>query len=148
MHKPSEYPPGDVKYFTEIAKVVATRSKCLKKQVGAIAVRDRHILSTGYNGPPAGFKHCTTCVRLGKETGFDYDGCSAVHAELNCILQAAKFGISLEGATIYCTHPPCDYCARAMVNSGIVKIYSPHALNNYSCIDLEKATSLFTLRRD
>jgi dCMP deaminase len=111
-------------YFMEIASVVAKRSTCLRNQVGALFVRNKRILTTGYNGAPAGLDHCDVagCAREGVASGTRHELCRAVHAEQNAIIQAALHGISIEGATLYCTHQPCILCAKMMINSRIRKV--------------------------
>ncbi len=114
-------------YFMEIAKIVAKRSTCLRRDVGAVLVKDSHIISTGYNGAPAGLSHCTedTCVRkkLNIPSGRDPHLCRAVHAELNCIVQAARNGTSIDGdTTIYVTTFPCIDCTKILINAGIKRI--------------------------
>ncbi|MDI6888218.1 MAG: cytidine/deoxycytidylate deaminase family protein [Methanocellales archaeon] len=113
-------------YFMEIASVVAKRSTCLRNQVGAVIVRDKRILATGYNGAPRGLAHCLDigCIRELNEipSGERHELCRAVHAEQNAILQAAIHGVSTEDATIYCTHQPCILCAKMMINAGIKKV--------------------------
>jgi dCMP deaminase len=115
--------PGIDEYFLKIASVVAERSTCLRHHVGAVAVRDKHILSTGYNGAAAGVKDCLElgCLRdeLGIESGTRHEICRAIHAEQNVIVQAALHGVSLAGSTIYCTHSPCILCAKMLVNARI-----------------------------
>ncbi|OPX91606.1 MAG: tRNA-specific adenosine deaminase [Pelotomaculum sp. PtaB.Bin104] len=115
-------------YFLRIAAVAAERSTCLRHHVGAVAVKDKHILSTGYNGAPAGLPDCLTlgCLRnqLGIPSGTRHETCRAVHAEQNAIIQAALHGVSLEGATIYCTHTPCILCAKMLVNVKIKRYVS------------------------
>ena len=109
-------------YFMKIASLVSERSPCFSKQVGAVAVRDNSIVATGYNAPPRGVPHCNGCLRIGSDdyiAGQGYDTCPSVHAELNCIVQAARIGVSLYGATLYCTHFPCVYCLKALLNVGI-----------------------------
>ena len=117
--------PGIDEYFLKIASVVAERSTCLRHHVGAVAVRDKHILSTGYNGAAAGVKDCLElgCLRdeLGIESGTRHEICRAIHAEQNVIIQAALHGVSLSGATIYCTHSPCILCAKMLVNARIAR---------------------------
>lgn len=112
-------------YFIEIARQVATRSTCLRRHVGAIIVRDKRILSTGYNGPPRGLRHCDEagCLReqLGIPSGQRQEICRGLHAEQNAIIQAALHGVSVEGGTIYVTHQPCVTCAKMIINSGIVR---------------------------
>lgn len=108
-------------YFMEIATVVAKRSTCLRNQVGALFVKNKRILTTGYNGAPAGIKHCDEvgCAREGVASGTRHELCRAVHAEQNAIIQAAIHGVSIEGATLYCTHQPCILCAKMMINARI-----------------------------
>ena len=110
-------------YFLKIASVVAERSTCLRHHMGAIAVRDKHILSTGYNGAAAGLKDCLElgCLRneQGIPSGERHEICRAIHAEQNVIIQAALHAVSLEGSTIYCTHTPCILCAKMLVNARI-----------------------------
>jgi dCMP deaminase len=117
--------PGIDEYFLKIASVVAERSTCLRHHVGAVAVRDKHILTTGYNGAPAGLKDCLElgCLRdqQGVASGTRHEICRAIHAEQNVIVQAALHGISLAGATIYCTHSPCILCAKMLVNARIAR---------------------------
>jgi len=110
-------------YFLKIATVVAERSTCRRHHVGAVAVRDKHILVTGYNGAPSGAKDCLElgCLRdeMNIESGTRHEVCRAIHAEQNVIIQAALHGITLEGATVYVTHSPCVLCAKMLVNAGI-----------------------------
>ncbi|MFH1638792.1 MAG: dCMP deaminase family protein [Chloroflexota bacterium] len=110
-------------YFLKIASVVAERATCLRHHVGAVTVRDKHILSTGYNGAPAGAKDCLElgCLRdeLGIPSGTRHEICRGIHAEQNAIIQASLHGVSIEGATIYCTHTPCVLCAKMLVNTRI-----------------------------
>ena len=110
-------------YFLKIASVVAERSTCLRHHVGAVAVRDKHILATGYNGAAAGIKDCLElgCLRDAENipSGTRHEICRAIHAEQNCIIQASLHGVSLEGATIYCTHTPCILCAKMLTNARI-----------------------------
>jgi dCMP deaminase len=117
--------PGVDEYFLKIASVVAERSTCLRHHVGAVAVRDKHILTTGYNGAAAGLKDCLElgCLRdeLGIESGTRHEICRAIHAEQNVIIQAALHGVSLVGATIYCTHSPCVLCAKMLINARIAR---------------------------
>ncbi len=110
-------------YFLKIASVVAERSTCLRHHMGAISVRDKHILTTGYNGAAAGLKDCLElgCLRdeQGIPSGERQEICRAIHAEQNVIIQAALHGVSLEGCTIYCTHTPCVLCAKMLTNARI-----------------------------
>ena len=113
-------------YFLKIASVVAERSTCLRHHMGAVAVKDKHILTTGYNGAPAGVKDCLElgCLRDAQNipSGTRTEICRAIHAEQNVIIQAALHGISLEGCTIYCTHTPCVLCAKMMVNARVKRV--------------------------
>jgi len=115
-------------YFLKIASVVAERSTCRRHHIGAVAVRDKHILTTGYSGAPSGRKDCLElgCLRdeLHIPSGERHEICRAIHAEQNVIIQAALHGISLEGSTIYCTHTPCVLCAKMLVNAKIKRFVS------------------------
>ncbi|MCZ7406525.1 MAG: cytidine/deoxycytidylate deaminase family protein [Candidatus Methanoperedens sp.] len=113
-------------YFMEIATIVAKRSTCLRNQVGAVIVKDKRILSTGYNGAPRNLEHCLDigCIRQQNNiaSGTRHELCRAVHAEQNAIIQAALHGVSIEDATIYCTHQPCILCAKMLINARIEKV--------------------------
>ena len=115
--------PNWDEYFLKLAMLVAERSTCRRHHVGAIIVKDKYVLSTGYNGSPAGMKDCLElgCLRdeLGIASGTRHEICRAIHAEQNAIIQSATHGVSLEGATVYCTHTPCVLCAKMLVNSKI-----------------------------
>jgi dCMP deaminase len=115
--------PSVDEYFLKIASVVAERATCERHHVGAVAVRDKHILSTGYNGAAAGLKDCLelSCLRdeLKIPSGTRHEICRGIHAEQNAIIQASLHGVSLEGATLYCTHSPCILCAKMLVNARI-----------------------------
>jgi dCMP deaminase len=112
-------------YFLKIAAVVGERATCLRHHMGAITVRDKHILTTGYNGAPAGAKDCLElgCLRdeLKIPSGTRQEICRAIHAEQNVIIQAGLHGVSLAGATVYCTHTPCVLCAKMLVNARIAR---------------------------
>jgi len=118
--------PSLDEYFMDIARVVARRSTCLRNKVGAVIVRDKRILSTGYNGAPHNMTHCLAigCVREdeGVASGTRHELCRAVHAEQNAIIQSALHGVSIEGATLYCTHQPCVLCAKMLINSHIRRV--------------------------
>ena len=115
--------PDIDEYFLKLATVAAERSTCLRHHVGAVAVRDKHILATGYNGAPAGLKDCLElgCLRDEQKiaSGTRHEVCRGIHAEQNVIIQASLHGVSLEGGTIYCTHSPCILCAKMLVNAKI-----------------------------
>ncbi|MDO9508547.1 MAG: cytidine/deoxycytidylate deaminase family protein [Thermovirgaceae bacterium] len=118
--------PGWDEYFMSIAAVVSSRSTCLRRKVGAVVVRDRQIVSTGYNGAPKGTPHCseTGCLREKMEvpSGERHEICRGSHAEVNAIAQAAAMGSSTSGSMIYCTHEPCSFCTKAIINAGIKRI--------------------------
>lgn len=118
--------PSWDEYFMEIARQVATRSTCLRRHVGAVIVRDKRLLATGYNGAPSGVRHCDEagCLRerLGIPSGQRQEICRGLHAEQNAIIQAALHGVSVDGGTIYCTHQPCVTCAKMIINSGIRRV--------------------------
>jgi len=111
----------------EIAEHVAERSTCLRRQVGAVVVKDKRILSTGYNGAPSGIDHCLDvgCLReqMKIPSGERHELCRAIHAEQNAIVQAAYHGVTIKGATLFCTNLPCSICAKMIINAGIQKIY-------------------------
>ena len=134
--------PDSDEYFLKIALVVGERSTCHRHHVGAVAVRDKHILTTGYNGAPSGLKDCLElgCLRdeMGIPSGERHEICRGVHAEQNGIIQAALHGISLEGSTIYCTHTPCVLCAKMLVNAKIKRFVSFGKYNDNSFINLFK----------
>ncbi|MEK6795140.1 MAG: dCMP deaminase family protein [Spirochaetota bacterium] len=116
------------RYFIDIAKLVATRSTCLRRSVGAVIVKDKRLIATGYNGAPAGLKHCDElggCLRqkLGIPSGERHEICRATHAEQNAIIQAARHGSAIEGSDLYCTHQPCSLCAKMIINAGIKRIF-------------------------
>ena len=113
-------------YFMEITHVVAKRSTCLRRQVGAILVKDKHILASGYNGAPKNLVHCGEigCLRdkLNIPSGQRHELCRALHAEQNAIIQAAVQGVSIQGSTLYCTASPCSLCAKMLINAGVERI--------------------------
>jgi dCMP deaminase len=119
--------PSWEEYFFQIAQQVATRSTCERRKVGAVLVKDKRILSTGYNGAPKGISHCIDvgCLReeLNIPSGERHELCRALHAEQNAIAQAALHGVKIEGSTLYCTHQPCALCAKMIINAGIVEVY-------------------------
>lgn len=125
MKKKAIRPSWDA-YFIGIAKLVAMRSTCLRRQVGAVIVKERHILTTGYNGTPKDIAHCedTGCLRerLKIPSGERHELCRGLHAEQNALLQAALYGISLKEAVLYCTNQPCIICAKMIINAGIKEI--------------------------
>ena len=132
--------PDVDEYFLKIASVVAERSTCRRHHVGAVAVKDKHILATGYNGAPSGFKDCLElgCLRdeLGIPSGERQEICRGIHAEQNVIIQATLHGVSLEGSTIYATHTPCNQCAKMLVNAKIERYVSFGRYDDNSFKDL------------
>ena len=115
--------PSWEEYFMEIARLVARRSTCLRRQVGAVVVKEKNILATGYNGTPSGISHCAEvgCLRqkLNVPSGERHELCRGLHAEQNAIIQAAKHGVNIAGAILYTTHSPCSICSKMIINAGI-----------------------------
>ena len=143
------------KRFMELTQKVAEWSSCYQenRHVGAIIVRDKRVLTTGYNGAPSGIKSCVErgeCLRkkLGIPRGTRHELCYAVHAEQNAIAQAAKLGIVLEGATLYCTHQPCVICAKMIINSGIKRIVYKEGYPDEFSIELLKEAGVETVQFD
>lgn len=143
-------------YFMGMAYMVAQRSSCTRRKVGAIAVKDRRIVATGYNGVPAGFRHCTkeTCIRstLTIPSGQLNELCFAVHAEQNLLVQAAAMGAtSLSGAEIYCTTFPCTTCAKLLVSCQIGGLFYsegyPDPLSAYMLKQCERQHPQFVLKQ-
>jgi dCMP deaminase len=124
--------PSWHEYFLQLARQAATRSTCLRRQVGAVLVRDKRLLATGYNGAPRNTAHCLDvgCLReqLGIPSGERQELCRAIHAEQNAIIQAAVHGVAIEGATLYTTLQPCILCAKMLINCGVTEI---HYLEGY-----------------
>jgi len=134
-------------YFLKIASVVAERSTCRRHHIGAVAVRDKHILATGYNGAASGRKDCLElgCLRdeLHIPSGEKHEICRAIHAEQNVIIQAALHGVSLEGSAIYSTHTPCRICAKMLVNARIKRFVTFGKYNDDIFVNLFKDENLF-----
>ena len=132
--------PDFDEYCLKIASVVAERSTCRRHHMGAVAVKNKHILTTGYNGAPAGGKDCLElgCLRdeQGIESGTMQEICRAIHAEQNVIIQAGLHGVSLEGSTVYCTHTPCVLCAKMLVNAKIARFVTFGKYNDERFIEL------------
>ena len=118
--------PAWEEYFMEIAVLVSKRSTCRRRHVGAVLVKDKRILATGYNGAPSGLRHCLDigCLRedLDIPSGERHELCRGLHAEQNVIIQAAYHGVRIRGATLYCTNLPCSICTKMIINAGIVEI--------------------------
>jgi dCMP deaminase len=134
--------PEADEYFLKIASVVAERATCRRHHVGAVAVKNKHILTTGYNGAPAGARDCLElgCLRdeLNIPSGTRHEICRGIHAEQNVIIQAGLHGVSLEGCTVYCTHTPCVLCAKMLVNAKIERLVSFGSYNDDTFIELFK----------
>jgi dCMP deaminase len=133
--------PSIDEYFLTIARVVGSRATCKRRKIGALAVKDKQILTTGYNGAPSGMKDCLElgCLRDQNNipSGSPHEVCRSVHAEMNVIIQAALHGVSIEGATIYCTTAPCALCARMLANARIARYVCYHDYPN------EEAKNIF-----
>ncbi len=142
--------PSVDEYFMEIASVVAKRSTCLRNQVGAVIVREKRIIATGYNGAPKGLPHCLDigCIREQNNipSGERHELCRAVHAEQNAILQAAIHGASTENATMYCTHQPCILCAKMMINAGIKKVVYANQYPDTAALEFLKQANVKVVR--
>ena len=115
--------------FMEMADLISSWASCYQenRKIGAVIVKNKRIMTTGYNGAPAGVKTCVerkSCLRreLNIPSGTRQEICYAIHAEENAIIQAAKLGVSIDGATLYCTHQPCSVCAKMIINAGIVRV--------------------------
>ena len=138
--------PDSDEYFLKIASVVAERSTCRRHHVGAVAVRNKHILATGYNGAPSGSRDCLElgCLRdeLNIPSGTRHEICRGIHAEQNVIIQAGLHGVSLEKSTLYCTHTPCVLCAKMLVNAKIKQLVSFGSYNDSSFTDLFKEAGI------
>lgn len=119
--------PSWTQYFMDITELVAKRSTCTRRAVGAVLVKDKRVLATGYNGAPSGIRHCaeTGCLReqRGVPSGERHELCRGAHAEQNAIVQAAHYGVPINGATLFCTNLPCSICAKLLINAGVKKIY-------------------------
>lgn len=118
--------PAWDEYFMKITQVVSERSTCLRRQIGTVIVRDKRILSTGYNGAPTRIEHCLDagCLReeMGIASGERHELCRGLHAEQNAIIQAALHGASIKGASVYTTHQPCALCAKMIINAGLKEV--------------------------
>ena len=139
-------------YFLKIASVIAERATCRRHHVGAVTVRDKHILSTGYNGAPAGAKDCLElgCLRdeLEIPSGTRHEICRGIHAEQNAIIQASLHGVSIEGSTIYCTHTPCVLCAKMLVNARIKRFVTFGKYEDDTFVELFRAAGIEVAIKD
>ncbi len=138
--------PSWDEYFLEMAQLVSKRSTCLRRSVGAVLVREKRILATGYNGAPSGLKHCVEigCLRqkLKIPSGERHELCRALHAEQNALIQASLHGISVKGATLYSTTQPCVICAKMLINAGIKEIVITHGYPDKMSMDLLKQAKI------
>ena len=140
-------------YFLKMAMLISERSTCTRHHVGAVLVRDRRVLSTGYNGAARGLKDCLELGCLRDEQGIDsgtrHEVCRAIHAEQNAIIQAGQHGVSIAGATMYCTHSPCLICAKMIVNAQIVRVvsFTPYADTNTPELFREAGTACEVLEQ-
>ncbi|MBA2880310.1 dCMP deaminase [Desulfosalsimonas propionicica] len=131
-------------YFMDIANLVARRSTCLRRAVGAVLVKEHRVLSTGYNGAPAKIRHCAEvgCLResMNIESGQRHELCRGIHAEQNAIIQAAYHGVAIRGASLYCTNLPCAICTKMLINAGLTEIcYQEGYADELSAALLEEA---------
>lgn len=137
-------------YFMEMTKLTATRSSCLRRHVGAVLVKDTRVIATGYNGAPASVTHCevTGCLRqkLNVPSGERHELCRGLHAEQNAIIQAALYGVSTEGATLYCTTKPCSICTKMIINAKITKIVYEEYYEDSLADELLKDTDIRILQ--
>ena len=136
--------PSWNEYFMDITRLVARRSTCMRRQVGAVMVKEKNILATGYNGTPSGIKHCdvTGCLReqLNVPSGERHELCRGLHAEQNAIIQAARQPVNISGSILYCTNSPCIICTKMLINAGIRKVvYLEGYSDNLSVAMLDEA---------
>ena len=133
-------------YFFEFANLASQRSACIRRSVGAVIVKDKMVVSTGYNGPPHGVPHCTEegCIRdkLKVPSGERHELCRGLHAEQNAIIHAAKSGASINGAELYCSAKPCSICTKMIINAGIKKVYYLEDYNDPLSDELAKQSGL------
>jgi dCMP deaminase len=136
-------------YFMTIAEDVATRATCIRRKVGAVLVKDKRILSTGYNGVPTGITHCTpeTCLRTiyNVPSGERHELCRGLHAEQNAIIQAAYHGVSIKDSILYVTHQPCSICTKMLINSGIRKFIFKHPYKDTLAMDMMEEAGVITV---
>ena len=138
--------PGWDDYFMNIAQLVATRSTCLRRSVGAVLVREKRLLATGYNGAPSGLRHCLDvgCFRQQNHipSGERHELCRGLHAEQNAIIQAAMHGVSVKGASLYCTNHPCIICAKMIINAGISSVIIKEGYEDAMARDILKEAGI------
>lgn len=137
-------------YFMEMAHVIASRSTCLRRSVGALLVRDKRILATGYNGAPSGLRHCEEvgCLRekMGIPSGKQVELCRGLHGEQNAIIQGALHGVSLKESVLYCTTQPCVTCAKMLINAGVKRIVYEGEYADQLALDMLEEAGLELVR--
>ena len=137
-------------YFLQMAHVIASRSTCLRRHVGALLVRDKRVLATGYNGAPAALPHCEEvgCRRaeLGVASGTGWELCRGLHAEQNAIIQGALHGVSVRGSTLYCTTQPCIICAKMLINAGVERVVYSGDYSDKMAMEMLTAAGVELLR--
>ena len=142
--------PDWPEYFMDITKLAAKRSTCLRRKVGAILVKDKRILATGYNGSPSGVSHCEDvgCLRetMSVPSGERHELCRGLHAEQNAIIQAAYHGVSIKEAVLFCTNLPCSICAKMIINAGIITIYYQDGYADQMSDDMMKEAGVDVLK--
>lgn len=142
--------PSFIRYFMDITALVARRSTCLRRSVGAVLVKDKRLLSTGYNGAPSGIRHCkeTGCLReqLNVPSGERHELCRGIHAEQNAIIQAAFYGVSIKDSTLFCTHLPCSICTKMLINAGIDTIYYASGYTDPLAMEMMKEAGLAVMQ--
>lgn len=145
MKKKYTRPSWD-EYFLEMANLVSKRATCIRRQVGAVVVKDKRVLATGYNGAPSGLPHCLDigCLRdkLKIPSGERHELCRGLHAEQNALIQASLYGISLKGSTLYATNQPCIICAKMLINAGIKEIVISRGYPDKMAMDFLKQAKI------
>jgi dCMP deaminase len=148
-HAPIERPSWD-EYFMDIAQLVAKRSTCLRRSVGAVLVKDKRVLATGYNGVPSGIRHCSEvgCLREKNNipSGSHAELCRGLHAEQNAIIQAAFHGVNVSGAVVYTTHHPCIICTKMIINAGIVQVFYREGYSDQLSIEMLEESKIKVTR--
>ena len=138
--------PSWDEYFSQLARMVASRSTCVRRKVGALLVKGERIIATGYNGAPQGIPHCLDvgCLRQEKEipSGHRYELCRGVHAEQNAIINAARYGVSTLDSVLYCTHQPCMLCSRMIVNAGVTRVVHQGDFNDELALEVLKKAGI------
>ena len=142
--------PSWDEYFMAITDQVGQRSTCTRRHIGAVIVKDKRILATGYNGVPSGLAHCEDvgCLReqRGIPSGTQHELCRGIHAEQNAVIQAARHGTAIDGATVYCTHQPCVLCAKILINAGITEIIYQNAYPDALATEMLEEAGIVTTR--